>query len=234
MKTVILCGGRGLRVVEHAGGVPKPLLLVGDRPILWHVMKLYAQHGHRSFVLCAGAQQEAFEEFAAREIPPDWDVEVASTGPDTPTGGRIHRIAKAVDGDDFMVAYGDGVADIDLGRLLELHRAHDGVATVTVVRRRAPFGVVKLGADGRALSFAEKPLLAEWASAGYFVFRRGMFDYLADDSELERDSLNRVAADGRLHAYCHEGFWACMDTLKDHIEVNELWNERAPWKVWED
>ena len=220
--------------MEHAGGVPKPLLPVGGRPILWHVMKLYAQHGHRDFVLCVGPQQEAFEEFAASEAAPDWQVEVALTGPDTPTGGRIHRIAAEVDGDDFLVAYGDGVADIDLDRLLEFHRSHDGVATVTVVRRRAPFGVVELGENGLALNFAEKPLLAEWASAGYFVFRRGVFDYLDDRAELERDALERLAADGQLHAFRHGGFWAGMDTPKDHVEVNELWDERAPWKVWED
>jgi glucose-1-phosphate cytidylyltransferase len=234
VKTVILCGGRGLRLLEHAGGVPKPLLAVGGKPILWHVMKLYAQHGQRDFVLCVGPQQAAFEEFAEREAEPDWRVEVAGTGDDTPTGGRIQRVASRLDGEDFLVSYGDGVADVDLRRLLDFHRSHDGTATVTVVRRRAPFGVVELGENGRALSFVEKPLLSQWASAGYFVFRRGVFDYLDEASELERDALERLAADGELHAYRHDGFWAGMDTLKDHIEVNELWNARAPWKVWED
>jgi glucose-1-phosphate cytidylyltransferase len=257
VKVVILCGGIGTRMREETEFRPKPLVDVGGRPMLWHVMKLFAHHGLTDFVLCLGYRGNMIKEYflnyeamnndftisLGREhtiehhsAHPEqgYRVTLADTGTETATGGRVRRIAKYVDGDRFMVTYGDGVSDVDLGRLLEFHRAQGKLATVTAVKTISRFGVIQVSEDGHVLEFVEKPQMDGWASAGYFVFERRVFDYLdGDDCVLELDPLSRLAREGQLAAYRHDGFFFAMDTYREYQYINELWaSGEAPWRVW--
>ena len=234
MKTAILCGGKGTRLGAVGEATPKPLLQVGSRPLLWHIMSIYAAQGHSEFLLCVGHLKEKFAEYLAEGGLDGSQAELVPTGDDTPTGGRIKRLAPLLDGQEFLATYGDGVANVDLARLLAFHRSHGRIATITVVRPVGNFGIVHVADDDRVSSFEEKPLMRDWVNGGFFVFRPEIFDYLVDDSILEREPFERLAAEGQLMAYRHDGFWSCMDTYKDHLALNEIWsNGDAPWKVWE-
>jgi glucose-1-phosphate cytidylyltransferase len=229
----ILCGGRGTRLQELNVSIPKPLVEIGGRPIVWHVIQLYLAQGFRRFVLCTGYKGELIERFVRAEAWPEGVVvECLDTGLDTPTGGRALAAARRLGEQSFCLTYADGVADIDLHALLATHRAHGELATVTVVRPELQFGVAQIAADGRVSGFHEKPRAEQWVNGGFFVFEPGVVDYLAQDSVLERDPLERLAAAGQLHAFRHEGFWDCMDTYKDAVLLNDLWEQGlAPWKA---
>ncbi|MGH6629734.1 MAG: sugar phosphate nucleotidyltransferase [Blastocatellia bacterium] len=234
MKTVILCGGRGTRLGEHGVAIPKALIEIGERPVLWHLMKLYAHHGLRDFVLCLGYLGDAIERYFRENGDKDWRITFAQTGLDTDTGGRVKRIEQHIGNDDlFCVTYGDGLADIDLGALIAFHRWHGRLATLTAVHPRSSFGLIKLDEQSAVTEFEEKPVMKEWINGGFFVFDRRVFDYLNDDCVLEREPLQRLAVERQLIAYQHTGFWKCMDTYKDNVEFNQLWDDgRADWKVW--
>jgi glucose-1-phosphate cytidylyltransferase len=234
-KVAILCGGRGTRLQERTHSIPKALVEIGGRPILWHVVRIYAAQGLRRFVLLTGYLGEQIVEFAeATSWPEDIEVECLDTGVDTPTGGRIKLAEDRLDDSTFCVTYADGVADLDLPALVRFHRDHGDDATVTVVRPLSQFGIAELDEDGRVVGFQEKPRLDHWVNGGFFVFERSVLDYLTPESVLEQDPLRRLAAEERLHAYRHEGFWDCMDTYKDAVTLNDLWNGgNAPWAVWE-
>jgi glucose-1-phosphate cytidylyltransferase len=230
---VILCGGRGTRLQEHVPSIPKPLVEIGGEPIVWHVINIYAAQGLRRFVLCTGYRGALIEQFATtRDWPPGVELRCLDTGVDTPTGGRLRRAGELLGARSFCATYADGVADIDLRGLIRAHRAHGRLATMTVVRPRLPFGVAELGADGHVLAFREKPRAEHWTNGGFFCFEPGALRYLDDSSDLERRPLERLAADGELRAFRHDGFWACMDTYKDAVELNDLWADGAPWKSW--
>jgi glucose-1-phosphate cytidylyltransferase len=257
MKVVILCGGLGTRLREETEYRPKPLVEVGGRPILWHIMKHYAHYGLNDFILCLGYRGNMIKEYFLNyegmnndfticlgrqsrityhdaHSEQDFKVTLADTGLETMTGGRVKRIQKYMDDDNFMVTYGDGVADVDLRRLEEFHLAHGSLATVTSVRPASRFGVLELDEkDGRVLSFCEKPQLDGWANAGFCIFRREVFDYLdGDDCVLEREPMERLARDGQLRAYRHEGFFFAMDTYREYKYLNDLWDSgKAPWKL---
>lgn len=258
MKIVILCGGQGTRLREETEYRPKPLVDIGGRPILWHIMKRYAHYGFLDFVLCLGYRGTMIKEYflnyeamnndfticlgrtneieyhdAHREQ--DFRVTLADTGLDTLTGGRVKRIGRYLDDDTFMVTYGDGVADVDISRLLAFHRSHGRLATVTTVRPISRFGMIEINDKSLVSSFVEKPQVDGWINAGYFVFNRKVLDYLdGDDCILEREPLERLASAGELAAYQHEGFFFAMDTYREYKYLNELWtNNQAPWKVWE-
>jgi glucose-1-phosphate cytidylyltransferase len=231
---VILCGGRGTRLRERTETVPKALVEIGGRPILWHVIGIYAAQGFERFLLATGYLGEAVEEFAASGSWPEGvEVECVDTGLDTPTGGRLARLADRLDAEAFCVTYSDGVADIDLGALLSFHADHDALATITVVRPNLQWGVAELGEGGRVKGFAEKPRSDHWINGGFFCFEPGVLDYLEDMSVLEREPLARLAANEQLYAYRHQGFWDCMDTYKDAVLLNDLWAAgKVPWQAF--
>ncbi len=231
----ILCGGRGTRLREKTESMPKALVEIGGRPILWHVMQIYAAQGCRRFVLCTGYLGEQVKEFAAAETwPAGAEVQCVDTGLDTPTGGRLKLAAEGIGPGTFFATYADGVADIDLGELADFHADHGDLATMTIVRPNLQFGVTELDGDTRVSRFVEKPRSENWINGGFFCFESDALDYIAEDSVLEREPLERLAQEGRLHGFRHEGFWDCMDTYKDAVMLNDLWSEGgAPWKVWD-
>lgn len=258
MKVVILCGGLGTRLKEETEFKPKPMVMIGDHPIIWHIMKIYATQGYQDFVLCLGYKGHLIKDYFyhyeimandfqvtlgrkdALEIfqnHPErgWRVILANTGEKTLKGGRLKRIERYLDSDNFMVTYGDGVADIDLPRLVDFHLSHGKVATLTGVKPITRFG--ELAVDGeRVTNFLEKPQTASGLiNGGFFVFHRRIFDYLDDreDCDLEYGVLEQLAKEGELMVYRHDGFWACMDNQRDMDYLNRLWAEgQAGWKVW--
>ena len=254
MKVVILCGGLGTRLMEETQIRPKPMVEIGSRPILWHVMKKYGGHGFTDFILALGYKGEVvkdyFQNYHARlsdmvidvksgrveyfnPTSEDWKISLIDTGAQTMTGGRLLRLKPILQsGGTFMLTYGDGVSDVDVTALLKFHRSHGRIATVTAVRPPVRFGVLSL-ADNRVIEFQEKPQSSEgWINGGYFVFEPEIFDYIADDSTmLERQPLESLAQAGQLMAFHHAGYWQCMDTLRDKLTLEDLWNSgEAPWR----
>jgi glucose-1-phosphate cytidylyltransferase len=231
---VILCGGRGTRLRERTETVPKALVEIGGRPILWHVIGIYAAQGFERFLLATGYLGEAIEEFVAAEAwPGGIEVECVDTGLDTPTGGRVARLEERLSGETFCATYADGVADVDLEALLDFHGGHGRIATMTVVRPHLQWGVAELDGDGRIEGFVEKPRSEHWINGGFFCFGPGVFDFLGERSVLEREPLATLAAEAQLRAHRHEGFWDCMDTYKDAVVLDDLWASGAPpWTVW--
>jgi len=255
MKTVILAGGLGTRFAEETDILPKPMIEIGNRPILWHIMKSYAHFGYRDFVVALGYRSDVIKRFfldharvesdfridlAKGEVTEysarrdDFAVDLIDTGPATMTGGRLLRLAPLLREGTFMMTYGDGVSSVDIRRLVEFHRAHGKLATLTAVRPPARFGRLEFQGDAVA-RFDEKPQIGEgWINGGFFVLEPGVFDYLnGDETVWEREPLERLAADGQLMAYRSEDFWQCMDTLRDKRTLNQLWADgSAPWAVW--
>jgi glucose-1-phosphate cytidylyltransferase len=257
MKVVILCGGLGTRLREETEFRPKPMLEVGGRPILWHIMKTYARYGHRDFVFCLGYKGSVIKDYFlnyeamnndftlrlghqsqivyhGRHTEQDFRVTLVDTGLDCLTGGRVKKVERHVDDDTFLLTYGDGVCDVDISKLIAFHSSHGKLATVTSVTPTSRFGILETQGH-QVLRFAEKPKTDGWVSAGYFVLNRRIFDYLGgDDCVLEREPLERLASEGQLMAYPHEGFFYAMDTYREYQHLNDLWSRgEAPWKVWE-
>jgi glucose-1-phosphate cytidylyltransferase len=253
---VILAGGLGTRLREQTEFRPKPMVEVGGKPILWHIMKIFAHHGITDFVVCIGYKgdviKEYFLDYEARNndftislgksheivfhgshLESEWRVTVADTGDETQTGGRVKRIERFIDDDRFMVTYGDGLADVDIAKLLAFHEEHSKKATLTTVQPLSRFGVLDLADDGGVEHFREKPQVDGWVNAGFFVFEHDVFDYITDEDVLEQRPLERLAADKELMAFRHDGFWQPMDTYRESKLLNDLWQQGAPWKVWE-
>jgi glucose-1-phosphate cytidylyltransferase len=232
---VILCGGRGTRLQERTQSIPKPMVEIGGRPILWHVLQIFLAQGFDRFRLLTGYKGEQVQRFVAeQDWPGDAEIACVPTGEDTPTGGRLHLAAAELGGRPFCLTYADGVADIDLGALLADHRGHGAAATMTVVRPELPFGVAHLNGDGIVRGFTEKPRSEQWINGGFFCFEPAVLELLEPGSVLERQPLERLAARGDLRAFRHEGFWHCMDTYKDAVLLNDLWEGgRSPWKLWD-
>ena len=258
MKAVILAGGRGTRISEESGLRPKPMIEIGGKPILWHIMKLYSEAGVNDFVICLGYKGYMIKEYFAyyflhtsdvtidvkenrmdvhSKYAEPWRVTLVDTGAKTMTGGRVKRIAPYVQNEDFCLTYGDGVSDLNIRRLLEFHKSHGRVATVTAVQPQGRFGSVQVeGEDGRVTEFVEKPLGdGQWINAGFFVVSPKVFSYVdGDDTIWERAPMERLTREGELSAFRHEGFWHAMDTMRDRAHLEELWaSGKAPWKTWD-
>lgn len=260
-KVVILCGGEGTRIRSVTEAMPKPMIDIGGRPILWHIMKIYSFYGIRNFILCLGYKGEAiidyFENYHARTHDftmkvkdgnrklfhmdgaedrdvDEWEITFALTGERTMTGGRIKRIEKYIDEDLFFCTYGDGVSDIDINALFKYHWEKGKVATLTGVHLPTTFGIVESGDDGIVNSFREKPVLGGVINGGFFVFNKEIFDSIDDDQTvLEDKPFKRLVRSNEIAMFSHEGFWHCMDTYKDYAALNRLWAEgKAPWKIW--
>jgi glucose-1-phosphate cytidylyltransferase len=235
VPVAILCGGRGTRLQEKTHAIPKALVEIGAKPILWHVIRIYAAQGHRSFVLLTGYLREQIEAFvAAEQWPEAVEIECIDTGLDTNTGGRVARAADRLGDSTFHLTYADGLADVDLGALTGFHRERGAVATMTVVRPHSQWGIALIDGDERITGFREKPRLEYWINGGFFVCEPEFLRFVDADSVLERGPLEGLAASGDLAAFRHQGFWDCMDTYKDAVTLNDLWDSGVPpWRVWE-
>lgn len=259
MKVVLLAGGFGTRISEESQFKPKPMIEIGGMPILWHIMKEYSYYGHNQFIICAGYRQEYIKEWFANyflhnsdvtfdfrkgknemtvhhsELEP-WEVTIVDTGYNTMTGGRIKRIQEYVNGEPFMMTYGDGVCDVDINRLLDFHKGHGKIATLTAVLLEQQKGILDIGGDNAVKSFREKNM-ADGApiNAGYMVLNPEIFDYIEGDTTVfERSPLERLAKEGQLMSYRHRGFWQCMDNIREKTLLETLLKEgKAPWKKWE-
>lgn len=259
MKVVLLAGGLGTRLSEETQSRPKPMVEIGEYPVLWHIMKIYSSFNFNEFVICCGYKGQIIKDYFlhynryrqttnyrmdqkqietySEDIEP-WTITMANTGLKTLTAGRILKIKEYIgDDEEFMLTYGDGVGDIDIDKLLEFHHSHGKLATISVVKPAGRFGAIKIDENsGEILNFKEKARKDQsWVNIGYMVFNRKVFDYLGDGSEmLEASPFEKLAADGQMMAYRHEGFWSPMDTVHDRKYLEELWNgEEAPWKLWE-
>ena len=258
MKVVILCGGQGTRLREETEFKPKPMVMVGDRPILWHIMKMFGCAGLKDFVLCLGYKGEMIKEYflnyqamisdctltlgSHKEIEvhgshgeEDFRVTLAHTGISAMTGSRVKQIELYIDDDSFCVTYGDGLHDIDIAKVLAFHRAHGKIGTVVSVRPQSRYGVLEIDDKHTVKNFAEKPQTEGWVSTGFFVFNKKFFTYLSADPEcmMEDTPLKKLAKDGQLQAFQHEGFFYPMDTYREALKLNELWDSgHAPWATW--
>ncbi|OPY87033.1 MAG: Glucose-1-phosphate cytidylyltransferase [Syntrophaceae bacterium PtaU1.Bin231] len=256
MKVVILCGGMGTRLREETEYRPKPMIEIGEKPILWHIIKMYSSFGFNDFVICLGYRGYVIKEYFSNyflhqsDVTIDlgknslevhdshaerWRITLVDTGLNTMTGGRIRRIRKYVDG-TFMLTYGDGVADVDIGRLVSFHKAHGRLATITAVQPSGRFGALDIDSRDHVVSFKEKPKGDNaWINGGFFVLESKVFDYIEGDRTIwEREPLETLARNGELAAYRHTGFWQPMDTLRDKNQLDELWGTgKPPWKTWE-
>jgi glucose-1-phosphate cytidylyltransferase len=255
MKTIILCGGRGMRLNEETEYRPKPLVPVGQRPMLWHIMQIYAQSGLREFILCLGYRGDMIKDyylnydsmsndctvhmgqnhkvtFENSHNEQDYLVTLADTGLESMTGCRVKKIEKYINEETFMLTYGDGVCDVDINALLKFHYDHGRCATVTSVHPTSRYGVLNVDKSGTVTNFAENPVMNDWMSAGFFVFNRKIFDYLTTDESciLEQGPLQRLAQEGELMAFKHEGFFFSMDTYRDYRYLNDMWDKgQTPW-----
>jgi len=257
LKVIILCGGKGTRLREETEYKPKPMVEIGEKPVIWHIMNIYAQCGFKDFILPLGYKGEAIKEYFYHypvrnsdftvnlesgdittyndENGNDWSVTLVDTGLDTMKGARIKRVARFIDTDRFMVTYGDGLADIRIDQLLDFHRKADTIGTFTGVRMPSRFGTVSTDGQGRILSWQEKPLLNEYINGGFFIFERKFLDYLSADEhcDLEKEPLEKLAEEGNLSMFPHDGFWHCMDTYRDYTHLTTIWETgNAPWKIW--
>lgn len=256
MKVILLAGGLGTRLREETEFRPKPMVEIGGRPVLWHIMKLFGHYGHTDFIVCSGYRGEVIKDYfmnyeartrdftvhlgslAATEFHGDhdesaWSVTVVDTGAETMTGGRVKRVEPFAQGERVLVTYGDGLSDVDINELVAFHEAHGRLATVTTVRPLSRFGIMDMADDGRVLNFREKPVSEDYVNAGFFIFEPEVFKYLNSDCVLEREPLEALARDGELYAFRHDGYFQPMDTYREFEMLNNEWaSGSAPWKVW--
>jgi glucose-1-phosphate cytidylyltransferase len=234
IKTVILCGGKGIRLRPYTEDMPKPMMMIGDKPVLWHIMKIYSHFGFKDFVLSLGYKGDKIVEWCKKNCEKGWNIEFVDTG-DVGTTQRLLLVRKNLDEDNFFCTYGDGVSDISIQTLLDFHKKHGKIATVTLAHPQTHFGFVEVRNDGKIIKFVEKPIMKEWVNGGFFVFKKEIFDYLerrGKDDMIEREPFEKLARDGQMMGYMHRGFWKCMDTYADLTLLNDLWEKDPKWMLW--
>lgn len=254
---VILCGGKGTRLREETEIKPKPMVRIGTMPILWHIMKIYSNYGFNDFVLCLGYKGHVIKDFFLshelmnhdftfnlknrNDVKPhnpeieNWNITFAETGLEAQTGTRIKRVEKYIDGDNFLATYGDAVADVDIRSMYDFHKKQNTAATLTAVHPHSKWGLVKSGDDGFIGEFVEKPFLYDYVNGGFFAFKKELFDYLddSDDCILEAEPFSKLVGNKQFSMFKHEGFWHSMDTYKDYMDLNKIWDSgKIPWKTW--
>ena len=229
MKVILLAGGFGTRLSEYTNTIPKPMVKIGDQPILWHIMNLYAQYKHENFFIALGYKGEVIKKYFSKKIK-NWEINLIDTGKETMTGGRVKRLQKLIGNETCMLSYGDGLSNINLDTLLAFHKNHGKLVTVSAVRPPARFGAMKLNGD-RVTDFREKSQIDEgWINGGFFIIEPGFFDFIeGDHTYLEKEPLERAAKEKELFAYKHDGFWKCMDTKRDRDNLEEIYLKGAPW-----
>ena len=229
MKVILLAGGFGTRLSEYTETIPKPMVQIGGKPMLWHIMNLYARYNHKDFFVALGYKGEIIKKYFS-EISEKWNINLIDTGQKTMTGGRVKRLQKFIGNETCMLTYGDGLSDINLNSLIDFHKSHRKLITVSAVRPPARFGAIKLS-DDRVISFKEKSHLEEgWINGGFFVIEPDFFNFIdGDDTYLEREPLERAVSKGELFAYKHNGFWQCMDTKRDKDNLEKIYSKNAPW-----
>lgn len=253
VKVVLLCGGKGMRLREETAVRPKSLVEIGGKPILWHIMKIYSHYGFNDFVICLGYKGDMIRDYFQNyclynndatikvtthdvqfenQKSEDWNVTLAETGEETNTGGRIKKIEKYIDSDYFLATYGDGVADLDITKLINYHLENHKIATLTGLHPISKYGILEIDSKGTVTYFKEKPALKEWVSGGFFVFNKKIFSYLSENCVLEREPFEQLVKDKELNVYKHEGFWGSMDTYKDLEYLNDVWQKEKKWKMW--
>ncbi|MDR1199757.1 MAG: glucose-1-phosphate cytidylyltransferase [Prevotellaceae bacterium] len=256
MKVVILAGGFGTRLSEATSIIPKPMVEIGGKPILWHIMKIYSSYGFNDFIICCGYRQYVIKEYFANYFrhncdmtvnladnsvnildnhSEQWNVTMIDTGINTLTGGRVKRIQKYIGNESFLLTYGDGISDVNISKTVEAHKKSGKILSLLAYQPSGRLGVLDIEDNGNVRSFLEKPKESgSWINAGFFVCDAKLFDYISGDNEmLEHEPMQRIISEKQLHAYKYDGFWKPMDTLRDNNELNELWNlGKAPWKVW--
>lgn len=231
MEVVILCGGEGTRLSEYTHKIPKPLVEIGGKPILWHIMKFYAHQGFNDFILCLGYKGEKIQEYFKDK--PEFKIKFVDTGLKSTKAERIKQIERYITNDDFFVAYGDDLSNLDLKKLLEHHQNKSKIVTLTTIRPDSQFGILHLDEEGIVKGFKEKPRLDNWVNGGFFIFNKKIFQYFKEGEDLEKEVFERLAKENQICAFKHEGFWKCMNTFKDTLELNKFWeNNKAEWKIW--
>jgi glucose-1-phosphate cytidylyltransferase len=232
MQVVIFCGGKGTRLMPYTVEFPKPMATIGDKPILYHVMRIYSHFGHKDFILCLGHLGEVIKEYFQKpeNIEKDWNITFVDTGADTNTGGRLKMVESLIKGETFFATYADGLSDVDINDILRSHNSRGAVATLVAVKPQTHFGILEIE-DDMVKRFIEKPTLDLWVNGGFFVFNRKIFDYIEHDEVLEKEVFGKLVNENQLHVYMHNGFWKCMDTFKDLLEFNQLWKTGPKWTV---
>ena len=227
MEVVIFCGGKGTRLKPYLKELPKPLILIGDRSILWHIMKRFSKYGHKQFILCLGYMGEKIKEYFQNSynIEEDWEIKFVDTGLESNKGERLKKVENLIKGDTFFVSYGDDISDVEIDGLLNFHLKNKKIATLTAVNPISEFGIIEIAKDGVIQEFKEKPKMKYWINGGYFVFNKQIFDYIKDGWDLEKETFKSLVDKKQINAFKHFGFWACMNTFKDVISLNEMWNK---------
>lgn len=233
MKVVILCGGEGMRLREYTDKIPKPLIEIGGKPIIWHIMKIYSHYGHNDFILCLGYKGEKIKEYFEANGHEFGNIIFVNTGLDSNKAERLKKVEKLIDGENFFLAYGDDVSNVNINKVLEFHLKNKKTATITSVNLMSQYGILKLNEKNEITDFDEKPVLDCWINGGFFVLNKRIFCHIKKGMELEDDVFRKLAKAKEICAFKHRGFWMSMNTLKDVKELNDIWESgRAPWKVW--
>jgi glucose-1-phosphate cytidylyltransferase len=226
MQVVILCGGQGTRLRPKTEEIPKPLIPIGERPILWHLMKVYARHGHKDFILCLGHLGEMIREYFSKpeNVEPGWNIEFADTGVGSTKAERLLKVRDLIKGENFLLAYGDDLSSVNINEIVDCHVKNNKIVTLMAINPVSQFGIIEIDGSDAVTNFKEKPKLSHWINAGYYVFNKRIFDYLQPDFELEKEPLEKLAAENQIVAFKFDGFFKTMNTLKDVLEFNNMWD----------